>query len=330
MNQAMTSPDISVIVPTRNRAVSLAETLTALRGARRDGLSVEVVVVSNGSEDDTPAVAASFASEMPLRYLEEPRTGKAHALNRAIDEGHLGRLVAILDDDMTPDADWFQGVAAISARHPLHAFFTGRTLVRWPVQQREPWTEYGALRGWAFSSSEGCRRDVPIRPGFWATGNHFWVRRCVFDDGRRFAPIWLTEPWFMLQLQEQGLGGMMGPDAVVWHRIQPGLLSRDAIEVRAIRVGRGFANVRMRCRWASRQGTMLNASPLAMRCLCLGGLAAWTARRVLNCFEKDADRRFARRVAAMERMANYGEMLRISRQVRREWRGESLRFPDYV
>src|SRR4051812_3783175 len=106
--------DISVVICTRNRAASLAETMERLAEADRTGLRVEIIIVDNASTDNTRSVVESFSDRIRTRYLFEPTLGnygKSHALNRAVSAGALGDVVAILDDDMTPHADWFHGVA---------------------------------------------------------------------------------------------------------------------------------------------------------------------------------------------------------------------------
>src|SRR5579884_2438006 len=114
-------PTISVIICTRNRAASLALTLDMLADADRHQISAEIVVVDNGSEDNTRFVVESYSPSIPIRYLVEPRQGvfgKSHSLNRALEAGGLGDIIAVLDDDMSPHKDWFQGVAAACRRWP--------------------------------------------------------------------------------------------------------------------------------------------------------------------------------------------------------------------
>ena len=75
--------DLSVLIATRDRAGSLARTLDSLVAQEISGLDWELLVVDNGSSDETPAVLARFAKTLPLFALAELRPGKNRALNRA-------------------------------------------------------------------------------------------------------------------------------------------------------------------------------------------------------------------------------------------------------
>jgi glycosyltransferase involved in cell wall biosynthesis len=68
----MTIPDVSVIIPTHNRASSLGD---AVGSCIQEGCRVEVLVVDDGSTDDSVAgLRARFAGLLPL---EEDDTGRA-------------------------------------------------------------------------------------------------------------------------------------------------------------------------------------------------------------------------------------------------------------
>ena len=98
---------ISVIIATRDRAPLLKGTLDALRNQVSPGCPVEVLVVDNGSIDDTRAVveAAHRESTIPVIYLSESRPGKSHALNAAVAHAR-GDLLAFTDDDVLPSRSW--------------------------------------------------------------------------------------------------------------------------------------------------------------------------------------------------------------------------------
>lgn len=111
----MPEPRLSIIVCTKNRAKSLERTLRSLR----DDPSVtpaEVLVVDNGSTDDTPAVIQAAAAEptgerRPVRVLRCSRPGHSRARNYAIPLAR-GEFVAFTDDDVTVQPGWIDALLA--------------------------------------------------------------------------------------------------------------------------------------------------------------------------------------------------------------------------
>ncbi len=87
---------ISVIIPTHNRSHLLAVTLRSALWQR--GVNLEVIVVDDGSTDDTPAVVRS-AGDARVRLLHnDPPQGVSAARNKGIQDAR-GEWVAFLDDD---------------------------------------------------------------------------------------------------------------------------------------------------------------------------------------------------------------------------------------
>jgi len=88
--------EVTVVVPTRNRAAMLRQALRSVAAQR--GVDLEAVVVDDGSTDATPAVAAGMGDRR-LRLIRHQRPqGVSAARNRGIAEAR-GRWVAFLDDD---------------------------------------------------------------------------------------------------------------------------------------------------------------------------------------------------------------------------------------
>jgi glycosyltransferase involved in cell wall biosynthesis len=91
----------SVIIPTYNRAGRIAHCLDALRG--QDTTSkFEVIVVDDGSTDDTLKVLAQFPE---VRVIGQANAGPAAARNRGVREAS-GEVVLFTDDDCEPFPDW--------------------------------------------------------------------------------------------------------------------------------------------------------------------------------------------------------------------------------
>lgn len=93
---------VSVVVPSRDEARNLPELLARLDGTLRDRVaSFEVVVVDDGSTDDTARVLADLSGDYTgLRWIRLSRNfGKEAAIVAGL-EAADGELIAIIDGDL--------------------------------------------------------------------------------------------------------------------------------------------------------------------------------------------------------------------------------------
>ena len=95
----MTGSSVSVVIPVKDDAVMLRRCLDAL--ARQTVAPLEVVVVDNGSVDDSAAVARAHGA----RVVEEPSPGIPAAASTGYDAAR-GDVIARCDADSLPPADW--------------------------------------------------------------------------------------------------------------------------------------------------------------------------------------------------------------------------------
>jgi glycosyltransferase involved in cell wall biosynthesis len=112
----MNAVDVSVVVCTFNRAALLRDTLASLEKLEtEDQFRYEVVVVDNGSTDETPALLdeTSRGYPVPFRGVREPKPGVAAARNRGIRES-TGEWVAFFDDDQVADPRWLAELLALA------------------------------------------------------------------------------------------------------------------------------------------------------------------------------------------------------------------------
>ena len=92
----MAVPDVSVILPTRDRSRQLARALGSAL-AQRD-VTLEVLIVDDGSTDDTDRILSRISDPRVRRRRNDAPEGVSAARNIAISDAR-GRWIAFLDDD---------------------------------------------------------------------------------------------------------------------------------------------------------------------------------------------------------------------------------------
>jgi glycosyltransferase involved in cell wall biosynthesis len=126
---ALAPVDLTVAICTRGRADLLATCLSSVLALRPDDPAdprhFDVVVVDNDPPDDaTQRVVASLSG---VRYAREGRPGLDFARNAALVESK-GTWTAFLDDDVSVDRGWLEGLEEAVAEHPDAACVTGLVL----------------------------------------------------------------------------------------------------------------------------------------------------------------------------------------------------------
>lgn len=107
-------PTVSVVVSTRDRASFWPELLAALDAQTMPTESFELVVVDDGSSDDTWPVLAKAAATTRLRFLAlqlETSVGQGPGRNAALARAR-GDVVAFTDDDCLPPPEWLERLTA--------------------------------------------------------------------------------------------------------------------------------------------------------------------------------------------------------------------------
>ena len=125
--------DISLMICTRNRRDSLSATLDSVAAAA-GGQRLELIIVDNGSTDDSAATIRHWAADRPItvRLLSEPRPGLARARNVALAAAR-GRIIAMTDDDCILHPDYFEQLIRAFAAQPAPVVIGGRILLGDPA-----------------------------------------------------------------------------------------------------------------------------------------------------------------------------------------------------
>jgi len=107
---------ISLIVCTRNRASALARCLEQIALQQLATDRWELILVDNGSTDETPTVIKEFAERaaFKVQLVLQPTPGQGRARNAGI-KAAIAPLLAFTDDDCYPAPDFLQEMVAVFA-----------------------------------------------------------------------------------------------------------------------------------------------------------------------------------------------------------------------
>jgi hypothetical protein len=96
LSEPAATPDVSVVIPTRDRWSLLATAVTS--ALSQDGVRLELVVIDDGSVDDAPTHLTACNDRRLAILRKESSGGVAQARNLGI-KAARGKWIAFLDDD---------------------------------------------------------------------------------------------------------------------------------------------------------------------------------------------------------------------------------------
>lgn len=165
----MTSPLISVVVPTRGRPDAIATCLAALGRTTLAPEAIEIIVVGDGEDVSPPAPGA--AGPIPVTWRRQAHRGPAAARNLGARMA-WAPVLAFTDDDCAPRPDWAERMLAQVEATPA-ALVGGSVLNGLP---QNPWSATSQL---VLEVVVDMYNGRPGAPGFAPTSN-LALRRDVF------------------------------------------------------------------------------------------------------------------------------------------------------
>src|SRR3981081_3315791 len=121
---------LSIVICTRNRASQLAESLQSFTRLQYPA-RWELVIVDNGSRDETQNVIQNYRESLPVKTVIEARAGASRARNRGWKMSQ-GEIVAFTDDDCYPAGDFLYSIIRCFEENPRLGFIGGRILLHDP------------------------------------------------------------------------------------------------------------------------------------------------------------------------------------------------------
>ncbi len=271
---------LTVFIATHNGADTLPRVLASYTRLLPPQGGWKVVIIDNGSDDDSARIAGSFAGRLPLVCLAEPRRGKNRALNAGLRQLE-GDLAVFSDDDSLPETDWLVRLRTAADHHPEYAVFGGRILPIWDANA-DDWILQWVRMGPAFSVTDAAQEEGPCDPTkVW--GPNMAIRAEWFRRGYRFderlgpngsATYSLggeTELTLRLAIAEQ-VECWHCKEARVHHIVRARQMTRAWILKRAFQLGRCVRRESMQKAAAGRPHVPRGAA----------AICTWLAREVVN------------------------------------------------
>ena len=174
-------PRVSIIIPTYNRARYLAEAIeSALAQTYRD---FEVIVIDDGSTDNTPEIMRKYASA--VRYFRQENQGECAARNTGIKLA-LGEYISFLDSDDVLLAHCLEKGVAFLDENPTVGFCYGQVDYIDPASRPLWWKRRRGARNSCIRSGRDqivqlvFRGDIAV--------NAVIARKACFDQVGLFNP----------------------------------------------------------------------------------------------------------------------------------------------
>lgn len=135
----MKTAPLTVALCTHNRSQMLGLALDSLRSQTLSTEHFKVLVIDNGSTDNTPDVVESACRlGLPVQYEFESTLGLSHARNRALAESS-SPYIAYLDDDAIANPGWAAAMlSSLTKVSQTPAAVGGPIIPIWEIE-RPPW-----------------------------------------------------------------------------------------------------------------------------------------------------------------------------------------------
>jgi glycosyltransferase involved in cell wall biosynthesis len=255
--------ELSIVIPTLNRAKYLGGALASILEQTFDANRYEIVVVDNGSTDNTRQVVERMHRKGggKVRYVWEPCPGLHNGRHRGAREAH-GEILLYGDDDIIASREWVEGIWE-SFDDPAVGIAGGKILPEWeedpPQWVLDLWVkdDVGMYLGYLGLIDLGDGKKF-VSSGY-TYGCNFAIRKKTLYECGGFHPDGM--PQELIRYRGDGETGLSGnalnrgykilynPKACVKHIVPKTRMSEDYISSRAFNQGisDSFTEIRKGC-----------------------------------------------------------------------------------
>ena len=184
--------NLSVIIPTRNRSELLDATLKSITRQTMDKLLFEVIIVDNGSSDNTQEIVNNYKDILNIKYLYEIKPG-LHEGRHAGLRNATSDILVYADDDIEAFPEWLETIYNVFQKDKNIVLVGGKNLPKFefnpPFWIQEMWNnrnELGYLLA-DLSILDFGDTEKEISPYF-VFGCNFSIRKQIVLDAGGFHP----------------------------------------------------------------------------------------------------------------------------------------------
>ena len=208
-----TAPVVSIVTAAYNAAATLEETVASVRAQTRTDW--ELVIVDDGSADETRTIAEGLAAEDPrIRVLSQRNAGTAAARNAGVRESRAEWL-CMLDADDLLIPDFLERMLAFAVSHPGYDIYSPTTTMLLRDGRRVP-----LMTGAEWERVRSVTAAVQMRES--SVAQVSLVARGVFDRVGGYRPVYSEDYDFWLRALILGARQVQNPEALWVYRRQEG------------------------------------------------------------------------------------------------------------
>jgi len=241
---------LSVTIPTRNRARYLEKALQSISEQTLPQDLFEVIVVDNGSKDNTKKVVESFVGKIKnLIYIYDETPGLHVGRHRGLLAART-ELLVYGDDDIVAMPTWLEGVLE-SFNDEQVVLVGGKNIPLFEIQPPawilEMWNKGGKYKIIPYLSILDFGDEIQNIDPYYVFGCNFAIRKSILLDAGGFHPDGMPqelikyrgdgETYVAKYIKEKGYKALYNPKASVYHHCSAERLTKEYFARRAFNQG---------------------------------------------------------------------------------------------
>lgn len=233
----------TIIICTRNRADELTRSLSQVAVQAKNFSDVEVIVVDNGSTDNTKEIVEKTINEtgFPIRYVFEPIAGLCQARNRGGTEA-TGKILSYIDDDVQLENGWIEGIRQHFLLEKSDCL-GGKVSVR--LEGKTPFEIEDEMM-WFFCASNFGDKERELKFPEHPIGCNMSVKKEVFEAVGKFnteIKLYGDETDFFRRVNEKNFTVLYEPEIEISQIIPAERLTAEELKHKSYIWGEGAAKV---------------------------------------------------------------------------------------